>query len=107
MDVGEYRRREGEFEEKSPVGWTKEKGRDGEGNDGRNGSEGGKNIRECEGRFQRHGGGEKEREIGGENTHTKVSSSDPDLRRQGNRWRANFGRKPRNFCSNFHRCGLR
>lgn len=52
--------------------------------------------------------GERKMEGGGENTHTKMSSSNPDLRRQGNRQWANFepspcGRKPRNFCSNFHR----
>lgn len=35
-----------------------------------------------------------------------MSSSNPDLRRQGNRQWAKLpscGRKPRNFCSNFHR----
>lgn len=46
---------------------------------------------------------ERDRKGGGENMHTKMSSSNPDLRRRGNRQRANFesspcGRKPRNFC---------
>lgn len=55
-----------------------------------------KNIREYEGRFsQRYG--ERERSPGGgENTRTKMSSSDPDLRRQGNRrWARTSSPSPR------------
>lgn len=95
----------GSFEEKSLVCWAKEKKRqrerretdmrDGGRNDGRNG-EGGKNIREYAGDdpsgTKRRG--ERKMEGGGENTHTKMSSSNPDLRRQGNRQWANFEPSP-------------